>query len=83
MAVFQGILFLALGVGLLIVDYQSLSRGWLPCGPNGFARRLEFHKHDQPIGYWAMFTIYGMAGLTLAVFALRLLSGSATPLPLH
>lgn len=47
MARFQGILFLIFGVGLLVVDYQSLARGWLPCGPNGFAGRLECRKDKQ------------------------------------
>lgn len=82
MAFFQGILFLIFGVGLLVVDYQSLARGWLPCGPNGFAGRLEFRKDKQPVGYWAMFSLYAVAGTALTIFALRLLFGSATPLPL-
>ena len=82
MAIFQGVLFLFFGVGLLVVDYQSLSRGWLPCGPKGLAGRLEFRKDEQPVRYWVTFSLYGAAGLFLTIFALRLLGGTATPLPL-
>lgn len=83
MAIFQGLLFLFFGVGLLAVDYQSLSKGWLPCGPNGLQGRLEFRRDDQPLAYWVMFALYGAGGLWLTAFALRLLAGSADPLPLN
>lgn len=83
MAVFQGLLFLFFGVGLLLVDYQSLSRGWLPCGPKGFSGRLEFRRHEQPFLFWLMFVVYGAAGIALIVFAVRLLLGSAAPLPVN
>ena len=66
----------------MVVDYQSLARGWLPCGPNGFAGRLEFRRNDQPVRFWALFSLYGVAGIALTVFALRLFVGLATPLPL-
>lgn len=82
MAVFQGLLFLFFGVGLLLVDYQSLSRGWLPCGPNGLKGRLEFRRDRQPYLYWLMFVAYGAAGFLLVVFALRVLTGASPPLPL-
>lgn len=83
MAVFQGLIFLVLGAGLLFVVYQSLARGWLPCGPNGFKGRLEFHRNRQPVLYWLMFALYGAAGVVLTIFALQLLTGNATPLPLQ
>lgn len=82
MAIFQGLLFLFFGIGLVAVDIQSLSRGWLPCGPNGLKGRLEFHRDRQPALYWLMFAVYGLAGLWLGLFGLRLLLGSAEPLPL-
>jgi hypothetical protein len=44
MALFQGLFFFLLGIGLLLIDYQSLTKGWLPCGPKGFSGRLEFRK---------------------------------------
>ncbi|HEY7743253.1 MAG TPA: hypothetical protein VIA19_09425 [Burkholderiales bacterium] len=75
--------FLVLGVGLLAVDYRSLSRGWLPCGPNGFKGRLEFHRAEQPFFFWLMFSVYGTAGMLLTVFAIRVLLGSVEPLPLR
>lgn len=82
MALFQGLLFLVFGLGLLAVDYQSLRKGWLPCGPNGRKGRLEFHRDRQPFAYWLMFLVYAVAGAWLTVFALQLLAGSAQPLPL-
>jgi hypothetical protein len=82
MAVFQGMLFLVLGLGLLIIDYRSLDTGWLPCGPNGLKGRLEFKRGEQPLGFWLMFVGYGIGGLWLLSFSLRLLAGQAEPLPL-
>jgi hypothetical protein len=83
MATFQGLLLLFFGIGLLVVDYRSLSRGWLPCGPNGFKGRLEFRRSEQPLLYWLLFTVYGAAGAYLTVFAVRVLLGSVEPLPLR
>jgi hypothetical protein len=83
MAIFQGALFLILGLGLLIVDYRSLDTGWLPCGPKGLKGRLEFRRDRQPIGFWLMFIGYGIGGLWLFSFSLRLLVGQAEPLPLN
>lgn len=83
MAIFQGILFLILGGGLLLVAWRSLKTGWLPCGPNGLKGRLEFTREHQPLRYWLMFALYGVGGLWLLVFALRLLAGVAEPLPLN
>jgi hypothetical protein len=83
MAIFQGLLFLFFGVGLLLVDYQSLRSGWLPCGPNGLKGRLEFRKNEQPVGFWLMFVLYGAGGIWLLVFALGLLTGQAEPLSLR
>jgi len=83
MAVIQGLLFLFFGVGLLIMDWQSLAKGWLPCGPNGLKGRLEFRRDEQPLAFWLMFAVYGAGGMWLTVFALRLLAGNAEPLPLQ
>ncbi len=83
MAFFQGVIFLFFGMGLLLLDFQSLKKGWLPCGPNGLKGRLEFSKSDQPILFWLMFVGYGIVALWLIVFALRLFAGYAEPLPLQ
>jgi hypothetical protein len=83
MAIFQGVLFLVLGAGLLLMVWRSLKSGWLPCGPNGLRGRLEFTREDQPAGFWLMFVLYGLGGLWLVVFSLRLLAGLAEPLPLN
>ena len=72
-----------LGIGILLIVYQSLSRGWLPFGPNGFKGRLEFRRDEQPQVFWLLFVLYAAAGVALTVFALRLLAGSAAPLPLQ
>jgi hypothetical protein len=83
MAIFQGLIFLVFGLGLLIVDCRSLSRGWLPCGPKGLSGRLEFHKDEQPLLFWLLFVLYAAAGLALTIFALCVIAGSAAPLPLR
>jgi hypothetical protein len=83
MAIFQGLLFLFFGVGLLWVDLRALRLGWLPCGANGFRGRLEFRRREQPARFWLMFVVYGAAGLWLLIFALALLAGRAAPLPLR
>ncbi|MGV8823778.1 hypothetical protein [Methylibium petroleiphilum] len=83
MSIFQGLLFLLLGAGLLRVDYRALRSGSLPCGPNGFKGRLAFSKSEQPVRFWMMFVLYGAGGLWLLAFALRLLAGQTAPLPLR
>lgn len=82
MRLFQGLLLLFLGAGLVIVALRSLSTGWLPCGPNGLKGRLEFRRKDSPIGYWLMFAVYGVAGFWLAGYAVGILVGTVPPLPL-
>lgn len=83
MALAQGLLLLFFGVGLLVVDYQSLAKGWLPCGPNGFKGRLEFKRLEQPFGYWLMFVVYGAGGIWCLLTGLGLLAGRVEPLPLR
>ena len=83
MKIFQGLLFLCLGAGLLVVVFRSLGTGWLPCGPNGLNGRLEFHRKDRPVLYWLMFVVYAIAGSWLLIFGIRLLTGTAEPLPLN
>lgn len=82
MRLFQGLLFLFFGIGLVTVALRSLSTGWLPCGPNGFKGRLEFHRKDQPFRFWLMFAVYGVAGFWLAGYAVGILVGTVPPLPL-
>jgi hypothetical protein len=82
-SVIQAAFFLIFGFGLLGVCYQSLAKGSLPCGPNGLRGRTEFRRRDQPLLYWMMFAVYGVGGLWLIVYALRLLGGTTTPLPLR
>lgn len=82
-AVIQAAFFLIFGLGPLGICYQSLSKGSLPCGPNGLKGRVEFSRGDQPFLYWMMFAVYGAGGLWLIVYALRLLSGTTTPLPVR
>ncbi len=82
-ALVQAAFFLIFGFGLLGVDFQSLSKGSLPCGPNGLRGRAEFSRRDQPFLYWLMFAVYGAGGLWLIVYALRLLSGAVAPPPVR
>jgi hypothetical protein len=81
MAVFQGLFLMVLGVGLIIIDCRSLSRGWLPCGPSGLRGRLEFQKEEQPIAFWGMFVLYLIAGIALTILAAGIISGIIAPLP--
>ena len=83
MAIFQGVIFLFFGVCLLLENYRALDSGWLPCGPNGIKGRLEFRMDTQPLAFWLMFIVYTVAGLSLIIYAVRLLAGWAEPLPLQ
>jgi len=83
MTIFQGVLFLFFGVGLLIVNYRALSSGWLPCGPNGLKGRLEVQRQIHPLAFWLVFVVYTAGGLALMIYAIRLLAGWALPLPLR
>jgi hypothetical protein len=83
MALFQSLIFFIFGAGLLLVDYRGLSRGWLPCGPRGFLSRLEVRRDGQPFFYWLLFLLYAAGGAAAVIFALMLLTGHATPLPVR
>ena len=78
----QGAIFLFSGAGLLVMVWRSLSVGYLLFGP-GIGSRSEVHRDRSPLGYWLVFAIYGVAGIWLTIFALRLLLGLAEPLPLR
>ena len=82
MALFQSLFFLVFGVGLMLVALQGAQRGWLPNGPNGFKRGEGVRKSESPVGFWILFSLYFAAGVYLAVYALRLLTGHAASLPL-
>jgi hypothetical protein len=82
MVFFQGLFFLVLGVGLVLIAWNSRRTGWLPYGPRRFGRDIAVWRHDRPIFYWILFFGYNMAGLWMTVFALRVLVGVAQPLPL-
>ena len=82
MALFQGLLFLVLGYGVLGVVYQSLTNGWLPFGTNGFKGRLEVRRDAQPLGYWTAFILYCAFGVWCVFLAFGVLSGQTEPLPL-
>ncbi len=81
MVVFQGLLFLFFGIGLLLVVRHSLKTRTLPCGSKGF-EKFEFDRDESPLGYWLMFMVYGAGGIACVIFALQLFTGHAEPLPL-
>ena len=83
MALFQGLFFLVMGMGLVLVALQGMKRGWLPNGPNGFKQGEGVRKKEQPIAFWFFFLLYFGVGAVLALYALRLLTGHAAPLPLR
>lgn len=83
MELFQTLLLLVLGFGILLVVYQSLDKGWLPCGPSGIRRRLELYRDEQPLAYWFLFVGYTAGGLWCVFTALGIASGQVEPLPLN
>ena len=83
MILFQGFFFLLLGIGLMIMTYQSLSKGQLPFGSNGFRGKLEIQKDTNPSGFWAAFCLYALGSLGITIYALLILSGTCPPLPLR
>lgn len=82
MAIFQGIFFLILSAGILVIDWRSLTSGALPFG-SGRGGRLMIERANNALGYWCVFTLYLVFGLYLAGMALEILVGSRPPLPLQ
>lgn len=82
MALFQGLILTAVGLGLLGITYQSLERGWLPCGPRGFLRRLDVQRQLHPMAYWILFVLYAMFGLWVLRTGIAIAFGTMEPLPL-
>lgn len=85
MAVFQFLMLMFFGVGILVMVYRSLANGWLPCGASLTAKsgRFEVHREQRPILYWVVFAAYTGAGVALIVYAVRILVGNMEPLPLR
>jgi len=83
MAIFQGFFFLVIGVFLIAIAYQSLAKGWLPFGSNGFKGRLEIRRDEYPSGFWAVFCFYTLVGFGITIYALLVLAGICPPLPLQ
>ncbi|MCC5868134.1 MAG: hypothetical protein JJU27_06445 [Gammaproteobacteria bacterium] len=82
MVLFQGLFFSVIGLGLLAVSYQSLGRGWLPCGPNGFRGRVEVQRRTQPVAYWTLLAGYTLFALWVLRYGVGILFGTMDPLPL-
>lgn len=68
---------LVMGVGLVLVAFQGVSRGWLPNGPNGYKRGEGVYRDKNPIGFWLMFLVYAIGGVAVALYAIRALAGHA------
>jgi hypothetical protein len=82
MVLFQGLFFLIFGLLLVILDIRALRNDSVPFWSYGFGDRKKFSKIDQPLRFWAVFTLYGIGGFWMLVFALRLFVGKSLPLPL-
>jgi hypothetical protein len=82
MTLFQGCFFLVFCLFLLYPDRRALHDGTLEYWGYGFGTRTEYSRSDQPIRYWLIFALYGIAGLWLVIFALRGLTGHSAPRPL-
>ena len=84
MAIFQGLIFLVFGAGLLVVCARSLTgHGTLPMGPRGLSGTVQVRRDAQPALYWVLLLLYAAAGAALLAFSIGLLIGVATPLPLR
>ncbi len=83
MRIFQAFFFLFFGIGLSIMAWRGIGRGWLPFGTRGLAGRFEPRREEQPLAFWMAFAVYVAAGAALTVYALMLFIGAAAPLPLR
>jgi len=70
-----GLLMLVMGIGLVAVAFQGISKGWLPNGPNGFREGKGVGRDENPVGFWIFFIIYAAGGAWVSVFALQTLAG--------
>lgn len=78
---FQGLFLLILGVGLLVVDWRSLTSGRLPFG-SGLGGRNTIDRASNAFGYWCVFVFYLAFGSWIVWLALGILSGHRPPLPI-
>jgi hypothetical protein len=78
----MGLLFLVMGIGLVAVALQGLSKGWLPNGPNGYKQGQGVKKDENPIGFWFFFALYTAGGAYVTVIALQTLAGHG-PIPVR
>jgi hypothetical protein len=80
---FQALFLLVLGAGIVLVALQGAFRGWLPNGSKGFKKGEGVFREKQPLVFWFFFLLYFGGGVAAVVYALRLLTGHADPLPLR
>lgn len=80
MAIFQGLFFLVMGLGLAGIAWRSLTHGWLPFGRKGWNERNEVHRDEQPALYWLLFLAYAGAGIAAALYGLMVLTGKVPPM---
>jgi hypothetical protein len=83
MAMFQGLFFLVMGILLMVITYQSISKGFLPFGSKGFFEKLEIQKVSNPLGFWAVFSLYALGSTGITIYALLILAGICPPLPIR
>lgn len=82
MAWLQALFFLLGGGALLLLTRRAWRDGAVPVWGYGFGNRVEYARDAQPLRFWLASALYGIAGLSMTLFALRLLAGTSAPLPL-
>ena len=86
-AIFQGIFFFMLGIALFLYDYRAWHTGTIRTGypPRESGRAASEYvvtRFATPVQFYLAFIFYGVVGILLIIFALRLLTGHAEPLSL-
>ena len=84
-AFLQGLFFLLLGIWLLRYDYRAFTIGTIATGASRESVRRNFYdkrvvsKIDDPIAFWLVFIIYGVIGISLIIYSIRLFIGNVDP----
>lgn len=75
MTKFMGLLMLVMGIGLVAVAIQGISRGWLPIRRGIDRKHAVVSREEEPFSFWLMIIAYSVGGAVVAVFALKTIAG--------
>lgn len=83
MQLFQGLLLIFFGAGLLLVARRGWRDGEIPAGAYFLRGRFLPSRRNNPLVFHLFVLLYIVLGLWLGVYGLQILTGSAEPLPLR